>query len=84
MLKHCSPSSVDLKRRSRRNLTDLDTTTTTLIVPIDLTFDEDISTVEDVSTNVECCSEKSYSTVSSVNDHFYENLISPLSSKTSA
>lgn len=81
MLKHCSPSSVDLKRRSRRNLTDLDTTTTTLIVPIDLTFDEDISTVEDVSTNVECCSEKSYSTVSSVNDHFYENLISPLSSK---
>ena len=81
MLKHCSPSSVDIRRRSRRNLTDLDSTTTTMIVPIDLTFDEDVSTVEDVSTNVECGSEKSFSTVSSSNDHFYENLISPNANK---
>ena len=81
MLKHCSPSSVDIRRRSRRNLTDLETTTSTLIVPIDLTFDEESSTVEDVTTNVECCSEKSYSTASSCNDHFYENLISPISNK---
>ena len=82
MLKHCSPSSVDLRRRSRRNLTDMDMSTT-MIVPIDLTFDEDNSTVEDVSTNVECCSEKSFSTVSSSNDQnvIYENLISPMSTK---
>jgi hypothetical protein len=81
MLKHCSPSSVDIRRRSRRNLSDLDSTTTTMIVPIDLTFDEDVSTVEDVSTNVECGSEKSFSTVSSSNDHFYGNLISPNANK---
>jgi hypothetical protein len=70
-----------VRRRSRRNLTDLDTTATALIVPIDLTFDEDLSTVEDVTTNVECGSDNSYSTVSSANDHFYENLISPMSNK---
>lgn len=84
MLKHCSPSSVDLRRRSRRNLSDLETSTTTMIVPIDLTFDEDVtSTTEELSTNVECCSEKSFSTISSSNDQnvIYENLVSPLSNK---